>query len=53
VPSDRDHVYGDLGIDPKRRIQQQLVAFVNEQAKAGQEASRIEKAWARTPESIQ
>ena len=47
------NVYGNLGMDAKRRIQQRLVAFVNEQAKAAEGASRIEKAWARMPESIQ
>jgi hypothetical protein len=46
-------VYGDLSRDATRRIQQRLVAFVNEQAKAAEEASRIENAWARMPESIQ
>ncbi len=51
------NVYGDLGMDAKRRIQQRLVSFVNEQAnaaKAAEEASRIEKAWAsRMSESLQ
>lgn len=47
------NVYGDLGMDAKRRIQQRLVAFVNEQAKAAEDASRIQKAWPRTPVSIQ
>jgi integrase len=47
------NVYGDLGMDAKRRIQQRLVAFVNEQAKAAEDASRIQKAWARMPVSIQ
>ncbi|HVH88604.1 MAG TPA: site-specific integrase [Terriglobales bacterium] len=51
------NVYGDLGMDAKRRIQQRLVAFVNEQANAAdaaKEASRIERAWgARMPESVQ
>ncbi len=47
------NVYGDLGMDAKRRIQQRLVSFVNEQAKATENASRIQKAWARMPVSIQ
>jgi integrase len=47
------NVYGDLGMDAKRRIQQRLVAFVNEQTKAAEDASRIQKTWARTPVSIQ
>lgn len=47
------NVYGDLGMDAKRRIQQRLVAFVNEQAKAAEEASRIEAAWKREPVTIQ
>jgi hypothetical protein len=47
------NVYGDLGIDAKRRIQQRLVAFVNEQAKAAEEASRIEAAWKRQPVTVQ
>jgi len=47
------NVYGDLGMDAKRRIQQRLVAFVNEQAKAAEEASRIEAAWTREPATIQ
>ncbi len=51
------NVYGDLGMDAKRRIQQRLVAFVNEQANAAdaaKEASRVERAWgARMPESVQ
>jgi integrase len=47
------NVYGDLGLDAKRRIQQRLVAFVNEQAKVAEDASRIQKAWARMPVSIQ
>ena len=47
------NVYGDLGMDAKRRIQQRLVAFVNEQAKKAAEPSRIQKTWARMPESIQ
>ena len=42
-----------LGIAAKRRIQQRLVAFVDEQAKAAEDASRIDQAWARIPESIQ
>ena len=47
------NVYGDLGMDAKRRIQQRQVAFVNEQAKSAKDASRIQKAWARMPGSIQ
>ena len=47
------NVYGDLGMDAKRRIQQRLVAFVNEQAKAAEDASRIEAAWTREPLTIQ
>ena len=47
------NVYGDLGMDAKRRIQQRLVAFVNEQAKAAEEASRIEAAWTRELATIQ
>jgi integrase len=47
------NVYGDLGMDAKRRIQQRLVEFVNEQAKAAEDASRIQKAWTRMPVSIQ
>lgn len=47
------NVYGDLGMDAKRRIQRRLVAFVNEQAKRAGDGSRIQKAWARTPVSIQ
>jgi integrase len=47
------NVYGDLGMDAKRRIQQRLVAFVNEQAKAAEEASRIKEAWKREPVTIQ
>jgi hypothetical protein len=51
------NVYGDLGMDAKRRIQQRLVAFVNEQAnaaKAAEDGSRIAKAWgARMPTSVQ
>ena len=46
------NVYGDLGMDAKRRIQRRLVAFVNEQAKAAEEASRIEAAWKREPITI-
>ena len=55
----RDHLdrLRRLGMDAKRRIQQRLVAFVNEQANAAdaaKEASRIERAWgARMPESVQ
>ena len=44
------NVYGDLGMNAKRRIQQRLVAFVNQQA---QQDSRIEDAWAKTPVTIQ
>jgi integrase len=47
------NVYGNLGMDAKRRIQQRLVAFVNERAKAAEDASRIRKLWARMPVSIQ
>lgn len=47
------NVYGDLGMDAKRRIQQRLVAFVNEQAKAAEKSSRIEAAWTREPATIQ
>lgn len=47
------NVYGDLGMEAKRRIQRRLVAFVNEQAKAAEEASRIEAAWTREPATIQ
>jgi integrase len=47
------NVYGDLGLDAKRRIQQRLVAFVNEQAKAAEEASRIEAAWKKQPVTVQ
>jgi hypothetical protein len=51
------NVYGDLGMDAKRRIQQRLVAFVNEQAnaaEAAEDASGIEKAWgARMPATLQ
>jgi integrase len=47
------NVYGDLGMDAKRRIQQRLVAFVNQQAKQTQQESRIEDAWAETPVTIQ
>jgi hypothetical protein len=46
------NVYGDLGMDSKRRIQQRLVAFVNQQAKQTQQDSRIEDAWAKTPVTI-
>jgi hypothetical protein len=47
------NVYGNLGMDAKRRIQQRLVTFVSEQAKASEDAPRIQKAWARMPVSIQ
>jgi integrase len=47
------NVYGDLGMDAKRRIQRRLVAFVNEQAKASEEASRIEAAWKNQPVTVQ
>ena len=47
------NVYGDLGMDAKRRIQQRLVAFVNEQAKAAEEVSRIEAVWKQEPGTIQ
>jgi integrase len=47
------NVYGDLGMDAKRRIQQRLVAFVNQQAKQAQQDSRIEEAWEKTPVTIQ
>lgn len=47
------NVYGDLGMDAKRRIQERLVAFVNQQAKQAQHDSRIEDAWAKTPVTIQ
>ena len=50
------NVYGDLGMDAKRRIQQRLVSFVNEQAnaaKAAEQASRIEAAWKKQPVSLQ
>jgi len=40
-------------MDAKRRIQRRLVTFVNEQAKAAEDASRIQKAWARMPVSVQ
>jgi hypothetical protein len=46
-------VYGDLGMDAKRRIQQRLVAFVNQQAKQTQQDSRVEEAWVETPVTIQ
>ena len=51
--STTSNLYGNLGMDAKRRIQQRLVAFVNEQAKAAEDASRIDRAWAQIPESIQ
>jgi len=47
------NVYGDLGMDAKRRIQQRLVAFVTQQAKQAQQDSRIEEAWEKTPVTIQ
>jgi hypothetical protein len=40
-------------MDAKRRIQQRLVAFVNEQAKAAEETSRVKAAWKREPATIQ
>lgn len=36
------NVYGDLGMDAKRRIQR-VVAFVNEQAKRTEDGSRIQR----------
>jgi len=47
------NVYGDLGMDAKRRIQQRLVAFVNHQAKAAQDASRVEIAWKNERVTVQ
>jgi integrase len=47
------NVYGDLGMDAKRRIQQRLVAFVNEQAKAAEDVSRIDAAWKKQPVTVQ
>ena len=39
-------------MDAKRRILQRLVAFVNERAKAAEEAPRIEAAWTRESAAI-
>jgi integrase len=47
------NVYGELGMDAKRRIQQRLVTFVNEQARVAEEASRIEAAWKKQPVTVQ
>lgn len=50
------NVYGDLGMDAKRRIQQRLVEFVKQQAEAQvdpEEAARREAAWKRTPATLQ
>ena len=41
------NVYGDLGMDAKRRIQQRLVNFVKQQAV--DEASKSEAAWPQNP----
>ena len=46
------NVYGDLGMDAKRRIQQRLVDFVREQANT-EEAARREAAWNQTPVTVQ
>jgi integrase len=45
------NVYGDLGIDSKRRIQQRLVEFVKRQAE--DESARREAAWQQVPVTIQ
>jgi len=47
------NVYGDLGMEAKRRIQQRLVAFVNQKAKQTQQDSGVQDAWAKTPVTIQ
>jgi len=50
------NVYGDLGMDAKRRIQQCLVEFVKQQAEAQldpEEAARREEAWKHTPATRQ
>src|SRR5215472_12152025 len=38
------NVYGDLGMEAKRCIQQRLVAFVNQQAKQTQQDSAVQDA---------
>ena len=40
-------IYGDLGMDTKRRIQQRMVEFVKQQAV--DEASKRSTAWQQTP----
>ncbi len=50
------NVYGNLGMEAKRRIQQRLVKFVKQQAEAqvdAEEAARREAAWKRTPATLQ
>jgi integrase len=50
------NVYGDLGMDAKRRIQQRLVEFVKQQAEAqisAEEAARREAAWKQASATIQ
>ena len=46
------NVYGDLGMDAKRRIQQRLVDFVREQAST-KEAARRESTWKQAPATLQ
>ena len=45
------NVYGDLGMDAKRRIQQRLVNFVREQA--NNESGQPQNAWKQLPVSTQ
>jgi integrase len=50
------NVYGDLGMDAKRRIQQRLVEFVKQQAEAqvdAKAAARREAAWKQASATIQ
>ena len=46
------NIYGDLGMEAKRRIQQKLVAFVREQAHT-QELARCQSGWKNSPAPIQ
>jgi integrase len=45
------NVYGDLGMEAKRRIQQRLVEFVKRQAQ--DEAEQREALWQQTPATVQ
>ena len=50
------NVYGDLGMDAKRRIPQRLVEFVKQQAEAqisAEEVARREAAWKQASATIQ